>query len=286
MVPGDVPENRTVEPALPGSGGLLEQLVEATPDFAILVLDGQGRICNWPPAARDLYGWSAEEALGMHFSRFYAPEEARAGRPEAELRTAASQGRYEEEGWRYRKDGRPFWANVAVVALRGKDGQLLGYGKITRDLTEQRKARDEIRRMALVIETAAIPVVPVWQGVVLVPLIGALDSSRTQHLMERLLQVVADSRSPVAVIDITGVPTVDSQIAQHLIETVSAVRLLGADVIMTGIRAGIAQTLVHLGIDLSGITTRSSLVDGLGLALERLGLQVVPHPAGPRGGLP
>ena len=89
-----------------------------------------------------------------------------------------------------------------------------------------------------------------------------------------------------AVIDITGVPTVDSQIAQHLIETVSAVRLLGADVIMTGIRAGIAQTLVHLGIDLSGTTTRSSLVDGLGLALERLGLQVVPHPAGPRGGLP
>ena len=99
--------------------------------------------------------------------------------------------------------------------------------------------------------------------------------------MERLLQHVSDSGSPVAVIDITGVPTIDTQTAQHLIETVSAVRLLGADVVSTGVRPSIAQTLVHLGIDLSNVITCSSLSAGLGKALEILKLKVVPQDSRP-----
>lgn len=122
---------------------------------------------------------------------------------------------------------------------------------------------------------AAVPIVQVWQGILLVPLIGTLDSQRSQQLMEKLLHRVTETSSAVAILDITGVPTIDSQTAQHLIETVSAVRLLGADVIMTGVRPTIAQTLVHLGIDLSNVITRASLAAGLQMALGILDLNVV-----------
>jgi rsbT co-antagonist protein RsbR len=122
---------------------------------------------------------------------------------------------------------------------------------------------------------ATVPIVQVWEGIVLVPLIGTLDSQRTQQLMERLLHRVTETASPVALLDITGVPTVDTQTAQHLIETISAVRLLGAEVILTGVRPTIAQTLVHLGIDLSNVMTRSSLTAGLRMALNLLNLTVV-----------
>jgi rsbT co-antagonist protein RsbR len=122
---------------------------------------------------------------------------------------------------------------------------------------------------------AVVPLVQVWDGIVLVPLIGTLDSQRTQQLMETLLRRVTETGSAVAIIDITGVPTVDTQTAQHLIEAISAVRLLGAETILTGVRANIAQTLVHLGVDLSNVTTRSSLTVGLRMALEMLDLKVV-----------
>jgi len=122
---------------------------------------------------------------------------------------------------------------------------------------------------------ATVPVVQVWEGIVLVPLIGTLDSQRTQQLMERLLHRVTETESPIALLDITGVPTIDTQTAQHLIETISAVRLLGADVILTGVRPVIAQTLVHLGIDLTNVITRSSLTAGLRMALSILKLDVV-----------
>ena len=112
----------------------------------------------------------------------------------------------------------------------------------------------------------------------------AIDSQRTQQLMERLLHRVTETGSSVALLDITGVPAIDTQIAQHLLETISAVRLLGADVILTGVRPSIAQTLVQLGIDLSNVTTRSSLVAGLRTALNILGVKVtsmgLPRPTG------
>ncbi|MEJ2081939.1 MAG: STAS domain-containing protein, partial [Acidobacteriota bacterium] len=119
------------------------------------------------------------------------------------------------------------------------------------------------------------PVMQVWRGVVVAPLIGSLDSQRTQQFMERLLNRIVETNSPMALVDIMGVPTIDTQTAQHLVETISAVRLLGAQVVLTGVQPAIAQTLVHLGIDLSDITTRSSLAAGLLVALDMLNLQVV-----------
>jgi rsbT co-antagonist protein RsbR len=118
------------------------------------------------------------------------------------------------------------------------------------------------------------PVVQLWEGVLALPLIGTLDSERTQVVMESLLERLVATGSSIAVIDITGVPTVDTLVAQHLLKTVAAAQLMGADCIISGIRPQIAQTIVHLGIDLSTVATKASLADAFALALKRRGLTV------------
>lgn len=135
-------------------------------------------------------------------------------------------------------------------------------------------AEEVISRQAREVLEISTPVVQVWAGVVVAPLIGTLDTQRAQQLMELLLERIVETRASVALVDITGVPAVDTRTAQHFVETVAAVRLLGAQVVLTGVRPAIAQTLVHLGIDLSEVVTRSSLEAGLRYALDVLNLQV------------
>jgi rsbT co-antagonist protein RsbR len=118
------------------------------------------------------------------------------------------------------------------------------------------------------------PVVTLWHGILALPLIGTLDSTRTQIVMESLLQRIVETGSLIAILDITGVPTVDTLVAQHLLKTVAAARLMGADCIISGIRPQIAQTIVHLGVDLNTVTTKATLADAFGIALKRLGLAV------------
>ena len=257
---------------------MLQMLVNNVQDYAVILLDPEGKVLSWNAGAQRLKGWKASEIVGQNFSRFYPPEDIERGKDKIELKTAAEQGRFEDEGWRVRKDGTRFWANVVVTALRDETGRLLGFGKLTRDLSERRLAEEQLKKQALeILEMATVPVVQVWEGIVLVPIIGTLNSERTQQLMEKLLHRVAETNSSIALLDITGVPTIDTQIAQHLIETISAVRLLGAEVVLTGVRPVIAQTMVHLGIDLSNVTTRSSLTAGLRVALSLLKLSVVPQ---------
>lgn len=261
-------------PQYADSSGLLRLLVESVKEYAIIMLDPQGHVLTWSGAAEQIKGYKAAKIIGQHFSRFYTPEDLENGKTDLELRAAAREGRFEDEGWRVRKDGSRFWANVVITALRDAEGRLLGFGKVTRDLSERRAAEEKIKQQSQeILEMAAVPVVQVWEGVVLVPLIGTLDSQRTQQLMERVLNRVMETSSPFALLDITGVPSIDTQTAQHLIETISAVRLLGSEVILTGVRPPIAQTLVHLGIDLSNVVTRSSLSAGLRFALGRLNLK-------------
>ena len=118
------------------------------------------------------------------------------------------------------------------------------------------------------------PVVQLWEGVLALPLIGTLDSARTQVVMESLLQRIVDTGAAIAIIDITGVPTVDTLVAQHLLKTVAAARLMGADCIISGIRPQIAQTIVHLGVDLQDVITKATLADAFAIALRRLNLAV------------
>jgi rsbT co-antagonist protein RsbR len=137
------------------------------------------------------------------------------------------------------------------------------------------KSREEvISRQSQEMLELSTPVVTLWEGVLALPLIGTLDSARTQVVMENLLQRIVETGSAIAILDITGVPTVDTLVAQHLLKTVAAARLMGADCIISGIRPQIAQTIVHLGVDLNSVTTKASLADAFAVALKRLGLGV------------
>jgi rsbT co-antagonist protein RsbR len=137
------------------------------------------------------------------------------------------------------------------------------------------KGRDDvIRRQQEELLELSTPVVRLWENVVAVPLIGTLDSARTQVVMENLLQEIVNVGAAIAIIDITGVPTVDTLVAQHLLKTVAAARLMGADCIISGIRPQIAQTIVHLGVDLGDVTTKATLADAFAVALRRNGLTV------------
>ncbi len=137
------------------------------------------------------------------------------------------------------------------------------------------KSRDSIiRRQQQELMELSTPVVQLWDEVLALPLIGTLDSSRTQVVMESLLQRIVETGARIAIIDITGVPTVDTLVAQHLMKTVSAARLMGADCIISGIRPQIAQTIVHLGVNLHDIVTKSTLADAFVVALQRTGSTV------------
>jgi len=137
------------------------------------------------------------------------------------------------------------------------------------------RAREEVisRQQEDMLELST-PVVKLWDGILALPMIGTLDSNRTQIVMESLLQKIVETESEIAIIDITGVPTVDTLVAQHLIKTVTAARLMGAECIISGIRPQIAATIVHLGVDLGGVATKSTLADAFKLALTRTGKAV------------
>jgi anti-anti-sigma regulatory factor len=176
--------------------------------------------------------------------------------------------------------------------LRWPDGRDVRV-EVAVDVTDRKRSEDELRRLVeertrtIEEQTREIlelstPIMQVWEGVILAPLIGTLDSARSQQLMEVLLDSVVKHGAAVALVDITGVPLVDTQTTRNLIDTIAAVRLLGAEVVLTGIRPAIAQTLVHLGVDLSGVITRSSLAAGLRVALERTGQRVTDLSGAPK----
>jgi rsbT co-antagonist protein RsbR len=146
-------------------------------------------------------------------------------------------------------------------------------GLYTTEVYQRTREQVISRQQAEMLELST-PVVQLWDGVLALPLIGTLDSRRTQSVMEALLERIVETGSEFAIIDITGVPTVDTLTAQHLIKTITATRLMGAECIISGIRPQIAQTIVHLGVDLGDVLTKSSLAGALDLALKRRGLTV------------
>ena len=148
-------------------------------------------------------------------------------------------------------------------------------GLFTTEVYQREREKVIVRQQEEMLELST-PVIALWKGVLALPLIGTLDSARTQVVMESLLQRIVDTGAPLAIIDITGVPTVDTLTAQHLLKTVAAARLMGADCIISGIRPQIAQTIVHLGVELSDVVTKASLADAFAVALKRSGLAVLP----------
>jgi rsbT co-antagonist protein RsbR len=162
----------------------------------------------------------------------------------------------------------------ALAAEIGTATRLLDkLGLYTVDILQKSREAVILRQREEMLELST-PVVQLWSGILALPLIGTLDSSRTQVVMENLLQHIVTSGAEIAIIDITGVPTVDTLVAQHLLKTISAARLMGADCIISGIRPQIAQTMVHLGVELD-VVSKSTMADALSLALRRIGKVVV-----------
>jgi rsbT co-antagonist protein RsbR len=146
-------------------------------------------------------------------------------------------------------------------------------GLYTTEIYQQNRESVIARQQEELMELST-PVVELWDNIVALPLIGTLDSARTQVVMENLLQKIVDNEAMIAIIDITGVPTVDTLVAQHLLKTVAAARLMGADCIISGMRPQIAQTIVHLGVNLSDVVTKATLADAFAVALQRTGAAV------------
>ncbi|MEV0522742.1 STAS domain-containing protein [Streptomyces sp. NPDC050439] len=199
---------------------------------------------------------------------------------------------------RARQGFSPTETAVSVFALKQvlepvlQDGtveEIRAYGRLSRVLdglglftieTYTRTREELISAQAEQLMELSTPVVRLWDGVIAVPLVGTLDSARTQVVMEKLLQALVDTGSEQAIIDITGVPAVDTQVAQHLLKTIVAARLMGAECTISGIRPQIAQTIVALGIEFDGIVTKASLADALKLALKKSGVEMVARKAG------
>jgi rsbT co-antagonist protein RsbR len=178
---------------------------------------------------------------------------------------------------------RPLFARIGAAAGRDPEGLARETWHITELIdrlgmhtanTFQKAREDVIRRQQEELLELSTPVVKLWDGILALPMIGTLDSARTQIVMESLLHRIVETGAEIAIVDITGVPTVDTLVAQHLLKTVTAIRLMGADCIISGIRPQIAQTIVHLGVELQGVTTKATLADALALALTRTGLSV------------
>ncbi len=134
---------------------------------------------------------------------------------------------------------------------------------------------EQLASQRATIEELETPVIDVWDGILALPIIGTVDTVRAQSMTEKLLERIVETKSEIVILDITGVPVVDTAVCRHLLETIAAAKLLGAEVLLVGLTSRTAITLVHLGLDLGGVTTRTTMARGLALAFERLGLKVV-----------
>jgi rsbT co-antagonist protein RsbR len=252
---------------------MYQALVENTTDgVAIGTLDGGIAYAN--PAWRTMTGYG-EEVLQMPYQALFPEREL----PRLmELGTSTMSGGTWQGYLTYkRKDGSEFEALVSSFLLRNAAGQPLGQGAFVRDTTEMRRnerERQQLQQEVIDAQQAAIrelstPLIPLADGVVAMPLVGTITSERAQLIMETLLEGISEQSADVALIDITGVKMVDTQVADALLRAARAAKLLGAHIVLTGISAEVAQTLVGLGAQLTGIETRGTLREGIAFALQR-----------------
>jgi rsbT co-antagonist protein RsbR len=232
------------------------------------------RVVQYANRAFGMMSGYGEACIGKLMTDFISPEQRAAAQQEvgpAIRDTGHWQGRIPY----LRPDGVVWQAQASVFRVYGSDGSPLGQAIILRDATEQIRSEQErvaLQQQIIAAQQAALhelstPIIPLTDDVVAMPLIGAIDSNRAQQVIETLLTGVAASRATTAILDITGVQVVDTQVANALLRAAQAVKLLGARVVLTGIRPEIAQTLVGLGLDMGGITTRATLQSGIAFAL-------------------
>jgi rsbT co-antagonist protein RsbR len=264
----DIHERKRTEEEL----RLFQTLAENAPDAIGVAHLESGQITYANPAYCTLLGHGAE-TIGQSFTEVYAPEEQE--RLPAIVQEAVEQGVWQGMLTFQRKDGTTFPGLLSGMVLRDTSGQPYAVAAIVRDMSDQIQAEEEraamqeqiIRAQQAALRELSTPLIPLAEGLVVMPLIGSMDSNRAQQVMETLLEGVAAQRATTAILDITGLQVVDTQVADALVRAARAVRLLGAQVIITGIRPEVAQTLVGMGADLSSIVTHGSLQSGIAFAM-------------------
>lgn len=293
---GEISEQKRAEDQSRAASLYARSLIEASLD-PLVTISPDGKITDVNKATELVTGVSREQLIGSDFSDYFTePEKAREGYQQVFLK-----GFVKDYPLAIRHtSGKVTDVLYNATVYKNEAGEVQGVFAAARDVTELERAEEQLRKtheeleirvqertaeltktMELLKEQqkafmeVAVPVVKVWNRILLVPLIGVFDSARAQLVMETLLTEIEETQAKVAILDVSGIPIVDSLVAKHLIRTVSAVKLMGAECIITGIRSRISQTIVQLGVDLSEIITRTALAEGLKVALDLTDQKIV-----------
>jgi PAS domain S-box-containing protein len=263
---------------------LLESVMRSSLEYSIIAKDLDKRILTWNTGAFRNYGYKPEEVLGQSAAILHHPDDLESGLFESihqkALQEEATSGTFQ----RRRKDGSEFTASVVLTRRDDEKGRPVGFLLMSRDITaEQNLRRDiddklrELQRNNEIISRQrdeltelSSPVIKVWDGILVLPVIGVLDSSRAQLVTETLLNAIAETESEFVILDISGVPAIDTEVAQHILRTTEAARLMGATPLISGVRPATAQTIVHMGLNLGSSLTSNSLKTALRTALQQM----------------
>jgi rsbT co-antagonist protein RsbR len=262
----------------------LIRLLEATSDY-VAVADAHGRFVYMNPAGRQMVGFLPDEDVAQFSIPDIVSEEVAREELGRSVEGALRNGIYQGETMLRRRDGRETPGSLVLTGQCAPDGTPRYFAAIIRDITQQKQAEatmqenllqaETIRRQDQALRELSTPLIPLNDQIVIMPLVGAIDSTRAHQIIETLLTGISHYHAHAAILDITGVLVVDTQVANALIQAAQAATLLGAQIILTGIRPEVAQTLVGLGVDLRGLVTHGSLQRGI--AFAQAGVQVSPH---------
>ncbi len=248
-------------------------VLNATDGIALVNLDAEIEEGNATWYELLGYDYDSAEMNGMSLEKLWPDEDVHILHDTAI--PAAKAGQWRGEAPHVRKDGSVFVASITLYPLRNEEGEIAHYAKIIRDITEQKEQQQMIEEQSRAIMDMSTPVIKLWDEVILMPLIGVVDTSRTSQMLDALLTAVVDSEAKVAVLDVTGVPVIDTSVARHLLQAVDSSRILGAEVVITGFSPEAAQTLAQIGVDFSALRTRGSLRAGIDEAFGLTGRKVV-----------
>jgi PAS domain S-box-containing protein len=276
-------EHKRVEKALQKSEEKYRAILENIED-GYYEVDIAGNLVFFNDALRRIYGYTEDELMGMNNRQYMDEETAKAAYQtfNAVYRTGKPAKVFD---WEFiKKDGTRVSVEASVSLIRDSTGKPVGFRGIVRDITERKQAEQAKKRYLLqreiikvqkrALQELATPIIPVLDQIIVMPLIGSIDTLRAKDVMRALLAGIREHRAKIVILDITGVAIVDSGVANHLNKTIQAARLKGAHAIVTGISDAVAETIVDLGIDWSGIETLSDLQTGLRVALASMGLRI------------
>ncbi|RZN36703.1 MAG: PAS domain S-box protein [Methanosarcinales archaeon] len=272
----DVTEQKQMEESLAESEEKHRTLVETLTDL-VFIIDLEGRFTYLSPIFEDITGYPVRDFIGRSFTEVIVPEYIE------QTVNRFKQGVSGEEIPLYEielvhKDKKSVPVELNVTSLLNVDGEVVGRTGTARDITERKELEQQLQqafdKLKASYEELSIPVIQVWDGVLVLPIIGVLDSERINRLMETMLAKIVETQSGVVIIDVTGVRSVDTNVANHLINVAKAAKLLGTRCVVTGIKPDVAHTLIGLGVDMSGVTTMRSMQEGLKYALQIAGAGV------------